>query len=600
MRTNKQISTLEQGLERERLARIEAERLADQTIHDLYERQCDIQLVRSVAFAANEARSLDDVMRAALAAVCHFGGWPAGHVFFVDEQGQLVDSDLWHEDGGRFATLRERTGAIRFTRGIGLPGQVLEPGILVWIEDVGQVGDFPRARAVEELGLRAAVGVPVLVGSEVRAVLELFGEEVRPLDGRFVDVLSQVGALLGRVIEREQAQRELREANAALSKALVELQGAQGQIVQQERLSALGQMASGIAHDFNNALHPIVGYAELLLEHPAIAEAAHTSRYVQNILTSARDAAAVVSRLREFYRARDEKDSQAPVDLGMLVEQVVDLTRPRWYSEALAEGKRIQVTARVEPLAHVMAHEPQLREALINLVLNAVDAMPAGGEIELSAGMRDDRVVVAVRDTGTGMTEEVRRQCLEPFFTTKGSRGSGLGLGMVYGIVQRHEGLLEIASAPGLGTTVTLSFPATMRRAPRARITEALPPPRRILLVDDQAAARDSLRDVLEIDGHRVVTAESGVEAMAHLLNGTFDVVVTDRAMPEMNGDELAKFVKASTPTLPVVMITGFGVLMASAGERPEGVDLVLSKPVSRAALRDALRDVGAPVSSAA
>ena len=300
MRTKKHISALEEGLERERLARIEAERLADQSIHDLYQRQCDLQLLRSVAFAANEGRSLDDVMRAALAAVCHFGAWPVGHVFFADDQGQLVDSGLWHGDSGRFLSLRERTAAIRFTRGVGLPGQVLEQGMLVWIEDVTQVGDFKRARAVEELGLRAAVGVPVLVGSQVRAVLELFGEEARSLDGRFVDVLSQVGTLLGRVIEREQAQRELREANAALSRALVDLQGAQDQIVQQERLSALGQMASGIAHDFNNALHPIVGYAELLLEHPAIADAEHASRYVHNILTSARDAAAVVSRLRDF------------------------------------------------------------------------------------------------------------------------------------------------------------------------------------------------------------------------------------------------------------------------------------------------------------
>jgi signal transduction histidine kinase/ActR/RegA family two-component response regulator len=442
--------------------------------------------------------------------------------------------------------------------------------------------------------------VPVLVGSQVRAVLELFGEEVRPLDGRFVDVLSQVGTLLGRVIEREQAQRELREANAALSRALVDLQGAQAQIVQQERLSALGQMASGIAHDFNNALHPIVGYAELLLEHPAIAEAEHASRYVQNILTSARDAAAVVSRLREFYRARDEKDSQAPVDLGMLVEQVVDLTRPRWYSEALAAGTRIHVTARVEPVERVMAHEPQLREALINLVLNAVDAMPGGGDIEVSARMQDGRVVVAVRDTGTGMTEEVRRQCLEPFFTTKGSRGSGLGLGMVYGIVQRHDGLLDIASAPGMGTTVTLSFPPTGRHAAPRTASESAPAPRRILLVDDQAVARESLREVLEIDGHHVETAESGVEAVARLLSGSFDVVVTDRSMPEMNGDELARFVKESRPTLPVIMITGFGVLMASAGEQPAGVDLVLPKPVSRAALRAGLREVSAAVNSAA
>jgi signal transduction histidine kinase len=273
--------------------------------------------------------------------------------------------------------------------------------------------------------------------------------------------MGQVGAMLGRVIEREQAESELLEANNRLSRALYDLREAQDRVVQQERLRALGQMASGIAHDFNNALHPIVGYAELLLQNPVLAEAPSAARCLRNILTSATDAGAVVGRLREFYRTRaDGEDSAAPVDLGAVVRQVVELTRPRWYSEALAGGVRITVNTEIAATPRILGDAPQLREAVINLVLNAVDSMPHSGTIVLRTRAEQGRVVLDVSDTGVGMTEDVRRHCLEPFFTTKGQRGSGLGLGMVYGIVQRHEGTLDITSSPGLGTTMTLTFPA--------------------------------------------------------------------------------------------------------------------------------------------
>ena len=593
---------LETSLEHERLARIEAERIADETIRDLYERQCENQLIRAVAFAANDARSLETAMRAALEVVCRHAGWRVGHVFFVDESQRLRSSDIWHDEGNRFSDLRTLTEATDFGPGVGLPGRVLAHGIPVWIEDITELKDMPPVRRVNRFGLRALLGVPVLIGTQVRAVLELFSDEPRPLDGHFVDLMHQVGTILGRVIERDDAQRELHTANRRLTDALVDLRAAQERIVQQERLRALGQMASGIAHDFNNALHPIVGYAELLLEQPQVTQASGAADSLRTILTSATDAAAVVSRLRDFYRTREDQDEPpAPVDLNALVQQVVELTRPRWYNEALAKGVRIAVKTELDYAARVLGHAPELREAIINLILNAVDSLSHSGTIVLRTRVESERVAVEVSDDGVGMTEDVRRQCLDPFFTTKGERGSGLGLGMVYGIVRRHQGTLEIASAPGRGTTMTLGFPAigpeqAAPAAPAPARTEG--PLLQILVVDDQPSARDVMKRMLEAAGHRVLTAVNGIDAIARLKEMNVELVITDRAMPKMGGDELASIVKQMPRRVPVIMVTGFGVLMTSAGEVPPGVDLVVPKPVTRAALLEAIARVQAGVSS--
>jgi CheY-like chemotaxis protein len=258
---------------------------------------------------------------------------------------------------------------------------------------------------------------------------------------------------------------------------------------------------------------------------------------------------------------------------------------------------RITVVTELAAVPRVMGHDSQLREAFMNLVLNAVDAMPAGGTIVLRTRAEGERVFVDVSDSGVGMSEEVRRHCLEPFFTTKGDRGSGLGLGMVYGIVHRHDGTLTITSAPGSGTTISLGFPAAPDAA--ADVVAAAPhdvaAPMRVLVVDDKPGVRHLLQELLESDGHAVEAVDEGSDAVDRLQQSPFDLVITDRSMPAMSGDELARLVKESARPLPVIMITGFGVLMTAADERPFGVDIVLPKPVTRAALREAVASVTAP-----
>ncbi len=240
---------------------------------------------------------------------------------------------------------------------------------------------------------------------------------------------------------RRRAEQDLREANRELEKALTELKATQQQIIQQERLSAIGQMASGIAHDFNNTLTPILGFSDLLLEKPGILEdTAQARKFLGFLRTSAQDAASVVARLRQFYRPLDKDEEFPVIDLNNIITQSISLTEPKWRRQAQADGVTIQVESKLQPIPPIAGEESALREVLTNLIFNAVDAMPTGGTITLETATEAEHAIIRVCDTGAGMTEAVRQRCLEPFFSTKGERGTGLGLSMVYGIIERHRG----------------------------------------------------------------------------------------------------------------------------------------------------------------
>ena len=397
------------------------------------------------------------------------------------------------------------------------------------------------------------------------------------------------------ITHRRRSEDELRESKRNLERAMQELRAAHDQVVQQERLRALGTMASGIAHDFNNALAAILGFTELLCNRPeTLADTKKTLRYLQMMNTAAQDAGVVVNRLREFYRQRDEGEVFAPVDLNKLIEQAVSLTQPKWKNQAEAKGVTIQVVTELEGIRPVAGSEADLREALTNLIFNAVDAMPQSGTITVRTRSANSRVIMEVADTGTGMTEDVRQRCLEPFFTTKGDRGTGLGLSMVYGILQRHLGSVEIDTALGKGTTFRLSLPAAQEKPPASE-HDAAPVsirPLHVLLVDDEEIVRQILREYLIGDEHVVETAANGRDALDKLPKAAFDVVILDRAMPGLSGDQVAVAIKELKPELPVILLTGFGNMMRAAGETPPGIDLVLGKPVTIAGLRSALAQV--------
>jgi CheY-like chemotaxis protein len=276
------------------------------------------------------------------------------------------------------------------------------------------------------------------------------------------------------------------------------------------------------------------------------------------------------------------------------VEQSISLTQPKWKDQAQAEGKTIDIRAEFKQVPFIAGNEAELREVLTNLIFNAVDAMPEGGAITLRTRPDGERVVLEVSDTGTGMTEEVRQRCLEPFFSTKGDRGTGLGLAMVFGTVQRHEGAIDIETEPGRGTTFIIRLPVMHERGggEGLRHTEGMSRPLHVLVVDDDPTMRELVIAYLANDGHTVDTATSGREGLEKFRVGHYDLVMTDRAMPEMGGDQMAAAVKRLAPHKPVIMLTGFGDMMKAADEQPAGVDVVLSKPVTRSKLREALAQV--------
>jgi len=398
------------------------------------------------------------------------------------------------------------------------------------------------------------------------------------------------------VTRRKQAEKDLREVNRELEKALVELKATQQQVIQQERLSALGQMAAGIAHDFNNTLMPILGFADVLLQNDAMLDdKAETRRCLEMLRTSAKDASSVVSRLREFYRPADSDEEFPIVDLAKLVQQAVALTEPKWRGLAQARGITVDVQTDFKAYPIVAGDESALREVLTNLLFNAVDAMPQGGRVSLETSIENERAVVRVADTGTGMTETVRRRCLEPFFSTKGEHGTGLGLSMVYGIVERHRGQLEIESAVGKGTTFIIRLPLAQEMPAvqsngdvGAKSNSAL----NVLVVDDEARSREVLMAYLRTDNHSVATASSGREALEKFRLRHFDLVVMDRAMPEMNGEQTARFIKQVNQNIPVILLTGFSGQIDADCAKPAAVDVVLNKPITLDALRTTIRKV--------
>jgi CheY-like chemotaxis protein/anti-sigma regulatory factor (Ser/Thr protein kinase) len=310
--------------------------------------------------------------------------------------------------------------------------------------------------------------------------------------------------------------------------------------------------------------------------------------------------------MREFYRPREARSGFAKLDIHAAIEQVLQLTEPRW--RALPQERGIEVELRKDfagVLPDVMGDEVELRDALTNLVFNAVDAMPEGGVLTLrTRAFEDDSgrrtVHVEVVDTGIGMDEETRRRCIEPFFTTKGQRGTGLGLASVYGMLQRHDAQFQVESAPGKGTTMRMVFPAFVDDAQTSgsyRSTRAPLQSLRILVIDDDPILIRSMRDALEADGHQLETAlggQAGIDAFAaaRAADRAFALVITDLGMPRVDGRKVAAAIKEMSPDTPIILLTGWGQRLIDEKDIPPNIDRVLSKPPRLAQLRAALTDL--------
>jgi signal transduction histidine kinase/CheY-like chemotaxis protein len=414
--------------------------------------------------------------------------------------------------------------------------------------------------------------VPLLAGQSVLGVLTLSRHEpgFTETEVRLASSIADLAALA------------LRSAHLfeERSRAYGELAAAQDHLVRTEKLRALGEMASGVAHDFNNLLAAILGRTQLLLRRM---EDPRLRQWLQVIERSALDGAQTVRRLQEFARVRRDQPL-VPVDLNEVVRDAVEMTQSRWHEDCLRRGVVIEVRTHLGAISLIAGDPAELREAMTNLILNAVDAMPSGGALTFTSALVDDQVEVTVSDSGMGIPEAIRDNIFDPFFTTKGPQGTGLGLSMTYGILSRHRAQITVESEEGQGSTFRLRFPALATRPTAATSgTEAAPDPQalRCLVVDDEESVGAVIGDVLEALGHHAVVLTDGAAAIERLRDERFDAVFTDLAMPGVSGWQVARAVKDRSPEVPVFVVTGFGVELSPEERRAHGVTAIFSKPLN-------------------
>jgi signal transduction histidine kinase len=390
---------------------------------------------------------------------------------------------------------------------------------------------------------------------------------------------------------QQQVQTEAERLERMVQERTRELLALQEATSRDRRLAAVGQLAAGVMHDVNNALNPIMAAAYLLemnAENPAAVR-----DYAVRIARAAETGAATAARVGRFIRQEPLLGAREDtVDISVMVEEVVAMTRPLWQERA--KGGVVQLDQELAESALVRGIAGELREALLNLVQNALDAMAGGGTLKIRTTRSANEVSVSVADTGVGMSAEVRERAFEPFFTTKGVNGTGLGLAEVYGIARRHRGRAEIESAPGEGTTVRLVFPiSTPERTPvAASVVKRTRPARRILLVEDHTDSREFMQALLETDGHQVESVKTVEEARERLdreAGAYYEVLLTDIGLPDGSGWDLVAFARGRRPALRIGVVTGW----EPRNEQDPACDFTLRKPVGAADLLDKIAGDG-------
>jgi signal transduction histidine kinase/CheY-like chemotaxis protein len=466
--------------------------------------------------------------------------------------------------------------------GHGTGGRVIVTGAPVQTADILEDPSITLTPEVRErilaAGTRAYLSVPLRAHGLLIGALTVGAAARRVFTREEIELLQTFADQAALAIDNAQLYERAQRANAELSHA-------HAQLVRGETLRAVGELAAGAAHHLNNLLAVVLGRIQIAMRRIPTPELARDLRPAEQAVI---DGADVVKRLSRFSRGHLES-TIVPTDLNELVEDVVEMTRPRWQNELQARGVRVELALELGPLPPAAADPPSIREVLVNLLLNAIDALPSGGRVVIRTWASEAGVHCAVADNGPGMSEEVRRRAFEPFFTTKGVRATGLGLSVNYGILQRHGGDLGIDTEPGRGCTITFRLPATtLPPPPVAPPAEASPSGLRVLLIDDEGEVRSVVADMLAEDGHHVVSAADGREGLECLArDARVDLVLTDLGMLGMNGWEVARAVRASYPATVVGLITGWDEGLEPKAGEPSPVDLIVRKPVTQQTLRE-------------
>jgi len=395
-------------------------------------------------------------------------------------------------------------------------------------------------------------------------------------------VTCQVAAGLEKEFLQEQLrgrERELTRMYRELKQTYDELCGAQDRlIIQSDKLSALGEMTSGIAHNFNNTLTTILGRAQLSFD---LVQDEKVKRNLELIEQTALDAAKMVRKLQDFARVRVDNALDI-TNLNELVKSALEFIKPRLDEQCQTLGSSIEIVLDLSQMAHVEGCEAELKEALINVLLNSMEAMPHGGKLTIKSAQDSEFAVISISDTGIGMTEHVQKRIFDPFFTTKGLQGLGMGLKMVHRAVQRHRGKISVSSKPGSGSTFTVQIPVTTKTKMKDVPIEYRrkgPKDANILVVDDDQGPRDILYDILTGAGYSVDIAASGQEGLSLTRQKYYDLVFTDLGMPDMSGWDLANAIVADNSETMIVLVTGWGVQIDMTKIKERGIDTVIAKP---------------------
>jgi PAS domain S-box-containing protein len=698
-------------LELERQARVAAEATIARLTQELANSQRGMELLQTITIAANQATHVEDAMQIALDQVAAHTGWPLGHVYLQAEGDSMefVPLDVWHTaEPERFAEFRKATQSARLPAGKGLPGRVFGTGKAAWVRDLAAETEFPGAKLLGELGLKTAFAFPLLIGPGVVGVMEFFSPAADEPDVRLSKIMHHLGAQLGRVVERQQAQdglkrseiyfRRLTESALDLitilgpdgviryesssiekvlgykpseytgknafsfvhpddlprvSHAFLEALGSNGntpllsfrfrhrdgsyrvlegvgnnlladpvvaaivfnsrditerkrleeQFLQAQKVQAIGQLAAGVAHDFNNILTAILGYSDMLLMmvKPGDPQQGHAA----GIKQAAIRAAALTRQLLAFGR----KQVLLPVvlDLNNSIAEMDKMLR------RLLGADVSLVTLPHQKVGHVKADPGQIEQVILNLAINARDAMPKGGKLTLQTDnvtldaeyarqrpevQAGDYVMLAVSDNGTGMTPEVRARLFEPFFTTKEmGKGTGLGLATCHGIIKQSGGHIAVYSELGQGTTFKVYLPrVTEKLTALAETDQSGDLPRgveTILLVDDEPMVRELGASMLGKLGYTVLTANNGRQAL-NLIHADrarqIDLLVTDVIMPEMGGRDLADFMRWVSPETRVIFCSGYTEDVASLQGTTGTAVTFVPKPYALATLARKVR----------
>lgn len=437
----------------------------------------------------------------------------------------------------------------------------------------------PLKQTCQKENLRVIGIVPICQGDQVIGCLNMASRTDGEITIATRNIVEAIASQVGSAILRIKTEKTLHQT-------LENLREKEQRLISQERLRALGEMAAGIAHDFNNALQPIFIAASILEKDP-LTNKEEAKAYIRDILVAAQEASLTVQRLVSFYRTEGIVKPSC-VNLASLIREVVELTRGKWKEVSQANNQMIQIITELSE-EWTVGNEHELKEVFFNLMINAIESIVKNGLIKLSTDSDDKWAIVEICDNGVGMSKEVLGKCIEPFFSTKRHKGSGLGLSIAYGVVKRHNGEIEIKSDIGKGTSVIVKLPKYLRETPVTVATsqpkKTLPPiglksAYKILVVDDEPSVLDFLHRAVSRLGYSVTGAFSGTDAWEKFVANHFDLVMTDQAMSGMTGEQLAFKIKQAKPNLPIIMLTGFGSIMKAENNVSSCIDLLLTKPI--------------------